>query len=342
MNLLVFLLLTTILASHAAPLQWQELAALPAERGVAAPFAGVSHGALLVAGGAHFPDKMPWEGGQKKWLDNVWLLPRPDAKWQVVGKLPHPLAYGVSASYKDSLICVGGSDTEKHYAECWRLTWKQETLVTETLPSLPMALATASGALLGDALMLSCGAAMPGESVATNRTFLLDLAAATMAWKELPPLPAQPRILATAATHHGKFYLFGGAAFIQNAEGKYSRQYLKEAWCYEAQEGWKRLGDLPCPNVAAPTPAPFHQGKLLLLAGDDGSRAGFEPVDKHPGFPARILAYDPVADSWTQPGDLPAPRATAPCVPWLGNFIIPSGEVRPGVRSPAVWSLLVN
>ena len=39
--------------------QWERLPSIPNTVGVASPFAGVSHGVLLVAGGANFPDKKP-------------------------------------------------------------------------------------------------------------------------------------------------------------------------------------------------------------------------------------------------------------------------------------------
>ena len=111
------------------------------------------------------------------------------------------------------------------------------------------------------------------------------------------------------------------------------------AWSFTMKDGWKKLADLPRPNVAAPAPAPFQQGKFLLVGGDDGSRVGFQPITEHPGFPKGILAYDPVADRWSQLEEVPAPRATVPCVEWQGKSVIPSGEVRPGVRSPEIWSL---
>lgn len=37
-----------------------------------------------------------------------------------------------------------------------------------------------------------------------------------------------------------------------------------------------------------------------------------------------------------------APRATVPCVEWRVAFIVPSGEMRRGVRSPEVWSVGVR
>jgi hypothetical protein len=41
------------------------------KEGVAGCFAGASHGSLLVAGGANFPGKKPWEGGAKVWHDDA-------------------------------------------------------------------------------------------------------------------------------------------------------------------------------------------------------------------------------------------------------------------------------
>ena len=335
---LITLLAMTMLACADETLTWKQLPPLPDALGVAAPFAGVSGGALLVAGGANFPDKMPWEGGRKVWHDRVWVLEKPDGAWRDAGKLPRPLGYGVSVTQGRGVVCVGGSDPDRHYADAFRLVWKDGVLTTQALPAMPIALSGASGALVGETLIVAGGAEQPGEQAATNRAFALDLAAKNPAWRELPPLPAAPRILAAAASHDGAFYIFGGAALAANAGGKVARTYLREAWSYRADQGWQRLADLPKPGVAAPSPAPFVDGKLLLLAGDDGSRAGFQPVEKHPGFPKTILAYEPVLDRWSEAGEVPAPRATLPCVEWLGAFILPSGEARPGVRSPEVWS----
>src|SRR5947207_2584315 len=64
----------------AAELEWSPLPPLPPaagqvkQPGVASPFVGVQGNALIVAGGANFPDKMPWEGGAKKWQDDIWIL----------------------------------------------------------------------------------------------------------------------------------------------------------------------------------------------------------------------------------------------------------------------------
>jgi N-acetylneuraminic acid mutarotase len=336
------LLFATSVASASDALSWKQLPPIPEPLGVAAPFAGVSGGALIVAGGANFPAGMPWEGGGKVWHDRVWVLERPDGVWREAGKLPRPLAYGLSVTHRDSVVCAGGSDAERHHAEVFRLRWKDGGLTAEPLPALPIALSGASGALVRDTFFVACGAELPGEKVATNRAFALDLAVPNPAWRELPPLPGKPRLLAAAAAHGGAFHVLGGAALEPDASGKIARVYLREAWSYAETKGWQRLADLPKSSVAAPSPAPVSRGRILLLAGDDGSRVGFQPPEKHPGFPRTILAYDPALDRWSEAGETPAPRATVPCVEWQGMFVVPSGEMRPGVRSPEVWSFSVR
>ena len=61
---------------------------------------------------------------------------------------------------------------------------------------------------------------------------------------------------------------------------------------------------------------------------------------EHPGFPASILSYNTVTDRWAEAGSLPldgtfAP-VTTPVVFWDGKVILPTGEIKPGVRSPQV------
>jgi hypothetical protein len=114
---------------------------------------------------------------------------------------------------------------------------------------------------------------------------------------------------------------------------------LKDAYRFTAGNGWTRIANLPRAAVAAPSPAIAHEGRLLVVSGDDGKLTNFEPKSAHPGFPKDVLAYDPRMDNWVGLGDSPLSRATVSVVPWQGMFVIPNGEVRPGVRSPEVWAV---
>ena len=45
----------------------------------------IACGALLVAGGTNFPEKMPWEGGKKVWYDDVYVLDRSGGRQLTAG-----------------------------------------------------------------------------------------------------------------------------------------------------------------------------------------------------------------------------------------------------------------
>ena len=330
---------SALLAGPITPRDWQPLPDLPDKLGLAGAFAGVSDGSLIVAGGANFPDKMPWEGGIKQWHDTVWTLDKPAGAWREAGRLPRPLGYGVSVTAPDGVVCAGGSDLHRHHGEAFRLSLKNGKLVTGMLPSLPIALANSCGAVAGGTLYVVGGNERPGEQECVNRAFTLDLGNKTAAWKEIEPLPGKGRFLCAAAEHQGALFILGGTTLQAGADGKMSRVYLKETWSYKPGRGWVRHADMLKPAVAAPTPAPVFQGRLLVLSGDDGSHWGFQPPDKPPGFPGAIQGYDVATDSWSTTGALPAGRAVLPCVQWRQAIVIINGEQRPGVRSPQVWML---
>src|SRR5262249_38507109 len=144
--------------------------------GFAGLFAGVSNDTLLVAGGANFPDKKPWEGGKKVWYDTVFALEKPEGKWVAVGKLPRPLAYGVSVSHR-GVIGIGGSDASQHYADCFRLEWRAGKLLTTQLPPLPRPVANACGALVGDVVFVAGGLEKPTSTETLKTLYAIDLSA---------------------------------------------------------------------------------------------------------------------------------------------------------------------
>ena len=322
----------------AAELQWEKLAPLPDVHGFAGSFAGVSADVLLVAGGANFPEKKPWEGGMKIWHDTVFALENFSGQWQVAGKLPRPLGYGVTVSYGHGLVCIGGSDSTSHHASAFLLRWTRGRLETEPLPNLPEARANLSGALLGDTVYVAGGTDKPDVTLAVDTLFALDLSQTNRGWQKLEPIPGPGRIFATAGAQNGSFYLFSGAALKAGLDGKPVREWLRDAYRYTPGRGWKRLTDLPRVAVAAPSPAPVVNGKLLVIGGDDGSQVNTPPTE-HKGFRRDVLAYDPKTDKWEKLADAPIGLVTTAAVAWQNRVVIPGGEIRPGVRSPEVWAL---
>lgn len=320
--------------------RWQRLPSLPDRYGVAGAFAGMAGGQLLVAGGTNFPEIKPWDGGKKIWHDTVYALANPNGKWREVGKLPRALGYGVSATVGDGVVCIGGSDVNQHYPDCFKLTVVEGRLRVQSLPALPIPLANAAGVTIGEVIYVCGGSDKPGEQSALNRLFALDLSANRPAWNELEPCPGRPRLLPVAAAVNGSFYLVGGADIVMR-ESKLVREYLADAWRYEPVTGWQQLARLPKPVVAAPSPAPVVGDSFFIMGGDDGSRVGFQPVQKHPGFSDEMFAYDTRRGEWRRAGKIKAPRVTTPVAWWQERWVIPSGEVRPGVRSPEVWAVTI-
>jgi N-acetylneuraminic acid mutarotase len=312
---------------------WRQLPSIPNREGFAGSFAGVSGGALIVAGGSNFPDKRPWEGGTKVWYDSVFVLEKPDGAWKLAGRLPRPLGYGVSVTTRDGIVCVGGSNAQGHHADAFLLNWRDGKLATTPLPPLPRPCANMSGALVDSTLYVAGGIATPDAMTALKTFWALDLGNVKAGWQELAPWPGRERMLATAGTCGDSFFLFSGAALRAGPDGKPVREWLRDAYRYSAGSGWKRITDLPRVSVAAPSPA-FN---LLVLGGDDGAQVNTPPT-AHKGFPRDVLAYDAKADTWCVGSEVPFSLVTTTVVEWNGHIVIPGGEARPGVRSPEVWT----
>ena len=145
-----------------------------------------------------------------------------------------------------------------------------------------------------------------------------------------------PRILATAATTGKDFWVIGGASLRTGPDGKLQRTWLNDAWRYSTEHGWQQLPALPAPAVAAPSPAPVIQQSPILLGGDDGTQAGSDPRT-HRGFPNTSLALTTSHNAWTNSSSFPPAVVTTPTVTIDDFWVIPSGEIRPGIRSPKVW-----
>lgn len=89
---------------------------------------------MIVAGGANFPDAPPWQDGKKVWLDRVYVLSAPDARWRDAGKLVRPIGYAVCVSIPKGkglgpgVAYFGGTDEYRHYDEGWLLRWNDGRL----------------------------------------------------------------------------------------------------------------------------------------------------------------------------------------------------------------------
>ena len=327
-------------------LSWEELPSLPDRLGVAGPFAGVHRDALIVAGGANFP-KPVWESS-KQWHDKVYVLTRKDGEleWLDGGRLPRPLAYGAAVSTKSGVVCMGGNDASTTFADVFLLSWdaKKETVHQKRFPSLPQPCAFGAAALIGDTIYLAGGQSDQDLASAMTNLWSLDLSAQDdpelFKWKVLPAWPGKSRALNLTVHQHNGYndclYIISGR---RQADGQV--EFLRDVWEFTpATNSWRSRAPVPrC--VMAGTGIGYGQSHIFVLGGDDGSLFGRadELKDAHPGFFKEALAYHTITDTWSSAGPLPANQVTTIAVMWDGRIIIPSGEVRPRVRSPKIWSV---
>lgn len=331
-----------------------EMPPLPQTEGFAGSFVGVSGNHLLVIGGANFPDLKPWQGGTKVWYRSVLALPlsskggsrattadaatHRQASWTTAGQLDTPLGYGVSATFGEDVLCVGGSAATGHSAEVLAIRYDGRQVSQRQLAKLPVPLANHFGARVGNELIIAGGQQSPDDTQAESAVWSLRPDDPNAGWSQLPEFPGTGRILAVAASSGDCFWIIGGAALSEGPDGKPQRRYLRDAWKYCHGTGWTQLPDLEMPCVAAPSPAPDFGDGPVILGGDDGLQMGKDPAT-HRGFSKQVIRFSTRENRWVQAGLFAPATVTATSVEVGSDWFIPSGEIRPGVRSPKVWRL---
>ncbi len=371
-------------------LTWTELPPLPPapahekQIGLAGTFAGIHNDALIVAGGANFPEALPWENGPKIWWEDIYVLERvSEGKYQWLTderfKLPRPSAYGVSVSTPDGIVCIGGCDAEKCHKEVFQLKWDPvaRQFATEVMPSLPRPLAFMAGAMVGNTLFVAGGQETMNGGLATKNFFALDLSkkdnAGAGKWRALETWPGPARIANLAvAQNDGSadcFYMFSG----RNPRPGKSTEILTDAYKYNPATGkWTKLSNIALDDnteprcIMAGTAIDHGDHHILVLGGARGdifleleqlsraiTQAKQEANDAlseqlnskhthrlihHPGFGKDVLVYSTITDRWDDVSRLPtSSHVTTSAVRWNGSIVIPSGEIRPGVRTPRIW-----
>ncbi|MEA3365209.1 MAG: hypothetical protein U9Q79_06160 [Candidatus Hydrogenedentes bacterium] len=169
--LVAFFLPALPASAQPATLKWSELPPIPNPEGVAGPFVGVHNDALIVAGGANFPNKPRWETDKVWHADTYVLVKRGDGyTWLTPAPLPAPRAYGAAVSTPHGVLCMGGNDAITTYADVFLLQWEPATqkLTRTDYPSLPKPCAYGCATLVGNKVYLAggqTGAVGPGPSL---------------------------------------------------------------------------------------------------------------------------------------------------------------------------------
>lgn len=326
--------------SAVAAAEWRRLPDFPQPPGRGGILAGQHRGIVIVAGGADFPDKPYSEGGVKKYHDDIHVLVPGERFWRTAGRLPEPRAYAAVASIPAGVIVAGGENAAGVRADVMLLRWDGERVVADRLPDLPAPRTGAASVASGGRVFVA-GGACPGTPRVSARDFwCLDSASGRRSWQRLPGWDGPSRTQAVVAAVDGGIYLMSGLNLSADVGGKARSTYLRDAHCYRAGK-WTRIPDMPWATVAAPSPAPvtLEPPRFFVLGGVDGAkplagRAGME-------LPNHILCFDLAEQRWrTWTASWPHPVVTSPAVKLGARWIIPSGEIAPGVRTPRVWEWL--
>jgi SSS family solute:Na+ symporter len=348
--LLCMILSVAVTGSAASPPpefpKWSELPPLPNALGVAGPFAGIHKDTLFVGGGANFP-KPIWESS-KQWHDTVYVMDKYDDgyRWSKAGKLPQPTGYGATVSTRYGVICMGGNDASNTFSQVYELSWDrdQQKLTQRSLPSLPRPCAYGSATLAGNTIYLAGGQSGSGIDSAMRNFWSLDLTdrlePQRFHWRQLAPWPGPNRAFnITVAAKNGEdmcVYVMSG----RRQEGE-DVQFLTDVWEYHTKtRTWRPCADMPAGRMAG-IGAVGDSGEIHILGGADGSLWDKAPAlgNNHPGFPLESYQFTTRTEVWKSTGAMPANHVTTSALVWDGNFIIPSGEIRPRVRSPKIWAV---
>ena len=323
-------------------IEWSNSLCLPAvdnepNIGVAGAFSGFIGNTLVIAGGANFPEAMPWEGGTKEWWNTIYYIDAKDssATWEIAEEvLPDSRAYGVSVELPGGLLCIGGCDSIQCYKDVFLIRKKNRQIeLSLSWPALPVPLANATGALLNNCIYVAGGQVSMKEQAATGHFYKLDLSDLKKGWQELATWPGEPRGYAVSAVQSDGFdkcfYLFSG----RNYQADGTVKVLTDGFVYNPRmKSWKKL-DRQFP-VMAGTALPTGINHILLFGGVPQLIPGSAD---HPGFDNTVRLYHTITNTLVEREISPYILPVTTSIAKKDNaFYITSGEVKPGIRTPEI------
>jgi SSS family transporter len=209
-------------------------------------------------------------------------------------------AWVASAQHADQLIIAGGLLDGRPVAAVSRLGLDEAGGVkTESLPDLPMPLAGAGAAMIGNTLYVFGGVSSLEPPVFEKKLWKLDITDGIPAgsWLEGEGFPNSPRAFFGVTAQYGMLCVFGGI--------EPGLRVSNETWVYrptpiEATSyiGWKRVSDLPHPSARASAVA-LGQASVMLVGGiQDETIRELPPVNSTTRKDDRPWLYHTVTDAW--------------------------------------------
>ena len=351
-------------------LHWKIAAKLPApdgkskSLGVAGPVTGVHNDILIVGGGANFPDSMPWQGGKKKYYDDIYSYREHRGTLVLqkeVVKLPSAIAYPANCSTPQGVVYAGGENEQGFSNKVYLLKWDEtkKTILSSELPELPHPLTNASAVYVNSTIYLAGGE----TPTAVSSLFLkLDLNNLDAGWQALPdiPKPVSHTVMVALEGKSGNvsIYIVGGRK--RNSDG--ISELYNTVFSFDTQKGaWEKKQNLPY-ALSAGTGIAQGQKNILIFGGDRGEtfhktekliaainaetdeakkseliRQKNELQSSHPGFSHDVLVYNIESNEWKKLDEISFDSpVTTTAVVWNKKVLIPSGEIKAGVRTPQI------
>jgi len=261
---ILFLLISSHILFAVENFSWTELPGLPPlpgsdnQPGLAGAFAGVHNDALIIAGGANFPDGLPWsilpDGGnpQKIYHRDIYILPK-GGEWKISDqKLPAGYSYGVSIQLDEGILCIGGEWAKVKDGKSVKVKSNKVYLIkysgngdvtidNQRFPDIPEGISAMAGARIGDYVYIAGG----NNGGAEKKYFWRLNLCKKDKWETLKAWPGPPRsCLIAAAQSDGRsecLYIFSGR--YQDPEKGW--QFLTDSYKYQPDTGiWIRVADV--------------------------------------------------------------------------------------------------
>ena len=352
-------------------IEWKTIAELPPFRdqsksiGVAGPVVGIINNKLIVAGGANFPDKMPWKGGKKIYYNNISIFNKEKEQVfqeKIQNSLTSNIAYAANCITPLGVVYAGGENELGLSDKVYLLQWDEasNSMRQTKLPDLPVETTNGSLVCIDNTIYFLGGETLTNT---TNQFYSLNLIKINQGWMTLPVLPKPLSNMVVVAQYlngQKQIYLMGGRAKQKNGISDFS----SDVYSFDIHlKIWDKKKSLPYP-LSAGTGAVFSEKYILLFGGDQGER--FNKVEQtisninlekeqfkkenlisiknkllesHPGFSNEILLYNTQKNIWLSNGFIPFNASvTTNLVQWGDEIIIPSGEIKAGVRTPRIIS----
>ncbi|MEC3878965.1 Kelch repeat-containing protein [Parapedobacter sp. 10938] len=320
----------------AQDLSWNLAGSLPVEKGLSGMVAGVSNGALIVAGGSNFSAPI-LQGGTKVFYDDIYVATDlAQLNWRHAGKLPKVLANSASVCVGGGILVMGGTDGSSVSDDVFFLAWDETTqriTIDSSFPRLPYPVESLSATCLQHTVYVAGGNAADGKS--KHNFWKLKLEGTVdiprAQWEEMPPWPGAERagsvLVGYADGVCERIYLFGGKG----------TQYYSDAYAYDPQSNtWKILAPLPRPAYFSHA-VTMGAAQIAVFSGSDGHNAtqAIAMQDNY-HMPKDVLSYHTLNNEWFVLGDMPVGVAGAGIVKRNNQILIIGGELRPGIRTGVI------